>query len=61
MRKTALFALTVVWGTATVLAFLVGRHYENQKIAEHLRKQQRKARQRARGRFSPGDRDPRGN
>jgi len=56
MRKTALFAVTVVWGIATVLSFYTGRRYENQKIADHLRKQAEKQRP---GRFSPGDRDPR--
>ena len=56
MRKTALFALTVVWCIATVLAYLVGRHTENQRIARHLREQQRQA---MKGRFGPGGSDPR--
>jgi hypothetical protein len=56
MRKTALFAVTVVWGIAAVLSFFVGRNYENQKIAAHLRKQQRQA---MKGRFGPGGSDPR--
>jgi len=56
MRKTALFALTVVWGIATVLAYLVGRHYENRKITDHLREQNRAV---MKGRMGPGGRDPR--
>jgi len=56
MRKTALFAVTVVWGIATVLAYLVGRHDEHRKITDHLRKQKRAA---MKGRMGPGERDPR--
>jgi len=56
MRKTALFALTVVWGIAAVLAYLVGRHYENRKITDYLRQQHRAA---MAGRMGPGERDPR--
>jgi len=59
MRKTFLFALTAVWTLGTVLAFFTGRQYEHQRIAQHLREQQRKARERATGRMGPGDRDPR--
>lgn len=61
MKRTFLFALTAVWTLGTVLAFYVGRQHEHQRIAQHLREQQRKARRRTKGRFSPGDRDPRGN
>ena len=56
MRKTALFAVTVVWGIATVLAYLVGRHDENRKITGHLRQQKRAA---MKGRMGPGGQDPR--
>lgn len=57
LRKILTLSLTVVWALAVVAAYYVGRNKQAREIEKALNQQ----RQSQSGRFSPGDRDPRGN